>query len=202
MGGQAGHRNPRPATGTHRGPPRDSGALPGGVASGRRARSAAGLPLSKLGGPGRRHHALGQGRRRRPGLDRSSDVEYRGRGDPPRLPGTRGEWGLGRGRVGLVVGDAAGRTPRRSNLDCLGELGGDAVARRGGSRPSRKSRRGAGKSIRPGGYEAPENLASLRQGPGQGLGGHAAENLRRDFVVYAAGKSKFLSDLAARAGVD
>ena len=58
------------------------------------------------------------------------------------------------------------------------------------------------RNLRPGGYEAPENLASLRQGPGQGLGGHAAENLRRDFVVYAAGKSKFLSDLAARAGVD
>ena len=43
-GEQAGRRNPRAATVAHRGPPRDSDALPGGDASGRHARSAAGLP--------------------------------------------------------------------------------------------------------------------------------------------------------------
>ena len=33
-GEQAGRRNPRSATGAHRGPPRDSGALPGGASPG------------------------------------------------------------------------------------------------------------------------------------------------------------------------
>ena len=154
----------------HRGPPRGSGALPGGDASGRHARPAAGLPSPKLGGPGRRYRALGQGRWRRPGLDRGSNVEYRGRGDPSRLPGTRGEWGLGRGRVGLGVEDAAGRTPRRSNLGGLGEPEG------GASTPKRKptlAEEAAAASGSRGGREVDQEPPQLSSSPiSPGFGAH------------------------------
>jgi len=46
-GEQAGRRNPRAATGAHRGPPRGSGALPGGDASGRHARYYLSLTVSR-----------------------------------------------------------------------------------------------------------------------------------------------------------
>ena len=135
-GEQAGRRNPKAAPLAHRGAPRDRCALPGGDAPGRHARSAAGLPPPKLGGPGLRRRALGQGQRRRLGPDRSSDVEYRGGCNPSRLQDTRGEGDLGRGRGSLGVEEAAAR--RRGRLVGLGGLGGDAAARQRGSRPSWK----------------------------------------------------------------
>ena len=82
------------------------------------------VPPPKLGGPGRRRRALGQGQRRQLSPDRSSDVEYRG--GPSRLPDTRGE-----GNLGVAAGPAAPAA-----------RGGCPVPKLGYSTPSRAVRDG------------------------------------------------------------
>ena len=63
-GEQAGHRNPRAATGAHRGPPRGSGALPGGARPGV-VPVPPPPPVAEVGGPKlRRRWHCGIGQRR------------------------------------------------------------------------------------------------------------------------------------------
>ena len=68
----------------------------------------------KLGGPGRRRRALGQGQRRR--LGRSSDVEYRGGGGSSRLPDTRGKEILARRPAPREGARSARRLPPSQSL--------------------------------------------------------------------------------------
>ena len=94
-GEQAGRRNPRAATGAHRGPPRGSGALPGGGASGGRTSSAATSRREVCGPKLRRRWHCGIGQRRwRPGTTPGREI-WPGEGRrhrPDQTGGKGGTW--------------------------------------------------------------------------------------------------------------